>query len=449
MKNLSILIYFLLNSFMSYGDNPWDISKLYINPILSSNIDSTLSHLENDLDSNIIQNMKNIKNVPSAYWIDIKEKITIKNEFNETYYIEGIMNDALKTKSIVNFIVYNLPNRDCKAMASNGQICCNRSDKCKDYCSTSCQFSATECDDGLNEYISEYIDPLFELLSKDEYSSIVKILIIEPDSLPNCVTNLGMNGCSELTCDIYKKGITYTLNKFSKIPNVVMYLDAGHGGWLGWENNITKYLSLISELPYQFIRGFATNVANYQPIGSPCPMTERFYDFIQYCKTTEDDCCLDPCEFFDQYNIGNHEVNYAQLIYSFSKNLNLTSFNTDDGLPRIIIDTGRNGNPLTRTGAQQCKVWCNVNNAKIGTFPTIDTPLSNIIDAFVWLKTPGESDGCIDYNIQKRCKNPSKCVRYDSECGNYPQNFGYSKEQTCPPEAGHWFEDQFIQLNDY
>lgn len=47
-----------------------------------------------------------------------------------------------------------------------------------------------------------------------------------------------------------------------------MYLDAAHGGWLGWEENYVKYVSFIANMDFdiKLLRGFATNVANYQVV---------------------------------------------------------------------------------------------------------------------------------------------------------------------------------------
>jgi hypothetical protein len=57
-----------------------------------------------------------------AYWIDVKAKI----RGNTTNTVEGILRDA-STRSppeLVVLIFYDLPNRDCHAKASNGEICC-------------------------------------------------------------------------------------------------------------------------------------------------------------------------------------------------------------------------------------------------------------------------------------------------------------------------------------
>jgi cellulose 1,4-beta-cellobiosidase len=52
-----------------------------------------------------------------------------------------------------------------------------------------------------------------------------------------------------------------------------MYLDAAHGGWLGWSDNLLKYVSLLQSMDFDLssLRGFTTNVANYQPLGVMCP----------------------------------------------------------------------------------------------------------------------------------------------------------------------------------
>ncbi len=53
-----------------------------------------------------------------------------------------------------------------------------------------------------------------------------------------------------------------------------------------------------------------------------------------------------------------------------------------------VIDTSRNGN-----GAPPDGEWCDPSGRKIGRAPTLNTGESRI-DAFLWVKLPGESDGC-------------------------------------------------------
>lgn len=53
-----------------------------------------------------------------------------------------------------------------------------------------------------------------------------------------------------------------------------------------------------------------------------------------------------------------------------------------------VIDTSRNGN-----GAPADGEWCDPAGRKIGRAPTLDTGQAGI-DAYLWVKLPGESDGC-------------------------------------------------------
>ncbi|MEU8030720.1 glycoside hydrolase family 6 protein [Streptomyces sp. NPDC049099] len=53
-----------------------------------------------------------------------------------------------------------------------------------------------------------------------------------------------------------------------------------------------------------------------------------------------------------------------------------------------VIDTSRNGN-----GAPPDGQWCDPAGRKLGRAPTLDTGEARI-DAFLWVKLPGESDGC-------------------------------------------------------
>ena len=57
------------------------------------------------------------------------------------------------------------------------------------------------------------------------------------------------------------------------------------------------------------------------------------------------------------------------------------------GGKHFVIDTGRNGLGPTTDGQ-----WCNPAGRAIGARPTTATG-NALIDAFLWIKTPGESDG--------------------------------------------------------
>ena len=144
---------------------------------------------------------------------------------------------------VLPLVVYDLPERDCSALASNGEL--------------------SLANNGSALY-QGYIDDIAAQIKA--YSDVTFVLVIEPDSLANLVTNLSVQKCAN-AADAYKTLTEYAI-KTLNLKNVVMYLDAGHAGWLGWTANITPAAQLFAQI-YKAagspaaVRGLATNVANY------------------------------------------------------------------------------------------------------------------------------------------------------------------------------------------
>ena len=89
--------------------------------------------------------------------------------------------------------------------------------------------------------------------------------------------------------------------------------------------------------------------------------------------------------------------------------------------------------------------WCNQNNAGIGARPT-DQPLgaSSPIEAYVWIKPPGESDG--DYPTATHAHGDPHC---DPNGTNTDGNGGTYSTGSIPGfdvPAGQWFAAEFQML---
>ena len=108
------------------------------------------------------------------------------------------------------------------------------------------------------------------------------VAIIEPDSLPNVVTNQSLANCQTAT-QYYETGIEYALNKLHAIPNVYNYMDIAHSAWLGWPSNMSAtpavYNTVVKATTagYNSIDGFISDTANYTPVQEPflTPDAER------------------------------------------------------------------------------------------------------------------------------------------------------------------------------
>jgi len=176
---------------------------------------------------------------------------------------------------------------------------------------------------------------------------------------------------------------------------------------LGWPNNLASAATTFKNVLTlaggpQLIRGFATNTANYQALGS--------------MSSTND-----PCKLVGQYNMAIDEVHYVDLLNNALIAVGITG-------KGYVIDTSRNGVPTTRTA---CSNWCNIIGSGLGVRPTADTAFtgSTLIDAVHWAKVPGESDGVSDPNAP----------RYDRMCSSADSVAG-------APQAGQWFASYFLEL---
>ena len=121
--------------------------------------------------------MGQMLNTPSAYWVDRIARIGRSGDPTEDDTLENLLVDAARRSppQLVVVILYNMPNRDCHAYASNGEICCEHKPD------GSCEYlSDPTCRQGLETYKSRYVDAFAAALKR--HSSVPVVVVIEPDS---------------------------------------------------------------------------------------------------------------------------------------------------------------------------------------------------------------------------------------------------------------------------
>ncbi len=347
--------------------NPYVGARMYVNPDYAMAVQASLGAAPAAVRSAAAC----VARYPTSIWIDRIAKVP-----DVTRHLDAALAEQARgtTPVVTTFVVYDLPGRDCAAHASNGELTISSADQAR--------------------YRTEYIDRIAAAFRAHPGQRIAAI--IEPDSLPNLTTNLSVPACSAAQ-SAYRDGVAYAIRTLS-LPNVSLYLDAAHAGWLGWPDNRTRaamvYRSVLDAAGgVNLIRGFASNVANYTVLHEG---PERFgWD-------------SNPC---------HDETTYARL---FGEALSAAGVTHHDW----IIDTSRNGRGNIRA---QWGSWCNVQGAGLGERP-VAAPSSGI-DAYLWIKPPGESDGTTD----------RASPRYDDSCGNADATPG-------APEAGTWFSPYFYSL---
>lgn len=127
--------------------------------------------------------------------------------------------------------------------------------------------------------------------------------------------------------------LSYAVTKFKSLGQTAVYIDAGHAGWIA----PTTMANTLKNAGISQADGFSLNVSNF--------------------ATNSD------------------SISYGQQISAMV------------GGKHFVIDTSRNG-----TGPAANNEWCNPAGRALGSKPTTQTG-NALVDAFLWIKYPGESDG--------------------------------------------------------
>ena len=414
-------------------DNPFLGAQGYIDPDYVSSVKSSIDQA----DPSIKESMQVAANTPTAVWLDSIAAIDGSNGRRSTleqHLMNAVAQSKDQTTVLIPVVVYNLPNRDCSAKASNGTL-----------------FG----EQGLATYRTDFIDRIAALFADKRFAELRIVTILEPDSLPNLVTNKSVADCqSAFENGIYTRGISYALSKFGNIPNVYNYLDMGHSGWLGWDENraraVKLYIDVInSSGSIDNVQGVATNTSGYTPV-------EELY--LPNPDLKIGDLPIKSAEFY-RYNGFFDERDYAVALQSEFINAGAP------GHFGVLIDTSRNGwgsqdRPtearrsrnintyvntarIDRRPARQN--WCNQNGAGMGERPAANPFNDNIVHAFLWIKPPGESDGTSD---STQTEPDAEGKRFDPGCDPAGKSAsGYATGAIAnAPAAGRWFHQHFEML---
>jgi endoglucanase len=157
------------------------------------------------------------------------------------------------------------------------------------------------------------------------------VVVLEPDAVPLLEQCLSKADQGE-RLELIARAVAI----LSARPGVSVYIDAGHSGWI----TVPLMADRLKRAGIERARGFALNTSNYR----------EDEELLKYGK-----------DLIDALGIDTH----------------------------FIIDSSRNGNGPAPPGDED---WCNPEGRALGRAPTAQTSEPGL-DAFVWIKRPGESDG--------------------------------------------------------
>ncbi|MGO9053691.1 MAG: glycoside hydrolase family 6 protein [Streptosporangiaceae bacterium] len=160
------------------------------------------------------------------------------------------------------------------------------------------------------------------------------IIIVEPDGLPDIVRDC----LSPAQAAERYQLLRYAMQRLGALPQARVYLDAGNPGMF---TNPSQLAGPLERAGLRYGRGFSANVSNFQ---------------------------------------------WTPVVVAWSQQL-------ERALGRkagAVIDTSRNGRgPYTGPDAPQ---WCNPPGRALGPAPRLN-PGPDGVDAYLWIKDPGASDG--------------------------------------------------------
>lgn len=269
------------------GGNVFAERSLYVDP--ESGAAEAAAQAEADGDTEAADVYRRVAEVPQGIWLTPEELPPGQVGPAVTAIVEA----ADEAGHVPVLVVYGIPDRDCTGGFSAG---------------------------GLS---AEQYGPWVDEIATAAGGGDGAVVIVEPDALAGAVD------CDDLSqrVDLIRAAVDSL-----REAGVTTYVDAGHSDW----RRPTEIAPLLEEVGVGTVRGFATNVSNFQ--------------------TDED------------------ERAYADRLVELL-----------GGDPHYVIDRGRNGNGSTDD-------WCNPPGRAFGDRPGFvddGTPL----DAFLWVKPVGESDG--------------------------------------------------------
>jgi len=307
------------------------------------------------------------------------------------------------------------------------------------------------------------------------------VVILEPDSLGIIPYNTTIFGATDSCMPTVTDATGATVpapgatsdNRYAELqgaiatlaasaPNAAIYLDGTHSAWLGVGEAAFRIhkAGFDPNTGAQLVKGFFVNVSNFQPTDQ----LTQFGTWVSQCieaATAGASWALGHFDFCpSQYDPA---TNYTTVNYTpaFEASVTASLVNMLDGavatMP-FVIDTSRNGRgtldtdpygaapydqPASVIATLNAGDWCNPPGAGAGLRPTASTGVS-LVDAYLWVKVPGESDGSCAINGGARA--------WDFTAYNPWNVTGEGQNLFDPlwgmvdPAAGAWFQAQALQL---
>jgi endoglucanase len=363
--------------------------------------------------------------VPRAVWLTSGTPAEVSSTVLTT------LREAHMQRAVSVMVLYNIPGRDCGSYSAGG------AENTADY--------------------EAWIDAIATAIGGQQ-----AVIVLEPDALADLPSDCGYNptlvDIPQATADRFTQ-INYAVTKLESGPHTLVYLDAGNSHWQAVPIMATR----LVQAGIQNAQGFFTNVSNY--------------NLNNY--ETKYDTWVSECIAFGQdpeqggWKLGNYSYCASQYYSPFGavdpNNIATWGYtdewyqqNMGTAVPttHFLVDTSRNGQgpldasiyaaapynqpaPVVTTLTNGS--WCNPPARGLGTHPTANTGVS-LLDAYLWVKTPGQSDGTCDAAGGARAWNYTDYTQAGWPADAAGQAVFDPLWGLDDPIAGAWFPQQALDL---
>jgi endoglucanase len=349
-------------------------------------------------------------NTPQAVWLTKGTPAEVRSEAQRAVLMAKAQN------TVPTVVVYNVPGRDCSQYSSGGAA-----------------------DDAAYR---AWADGVALGIAKGDTVTVV----IEPDGLAllpsDCAPGTYPAGKAP-TDEGRIADITYVSQAIERAnPKALVYLDSGHSGW----QNVGKISERLVRAQVQQFQGLALNTSNYQYTAN----LKQYGTWISECITYA--TVVKPGDYGscgDQYWSGGPANDFTGVALDPMKEWSDTAtdptantagvnsryaaaLGTVKPTEHFVLDTSRNGQgpwaPAAGTSYPDPQTWCNPPGRGLGDTPQAQPDKAfPLLDAYLWVKTPGQSDGSCNRGIAGSTTDP--------EWGGITD-----------PAAGAWFPQQALEL---
>ncbi|WP_066516359.1 glycoside hydrolase family 6 protein [Curtobacterium ammoniigenes] len=336
--------------------------------------------------------------------------------------VRQVAQEAAGKRTVPTLVVYNVPGRDCSQYSSGG----------------------ASSDAAYRTWADGFASGL-------THQQRV-VVIVEPDGLanlpadcPGAYTNPGTypNPAPGTATAGRIADIAYAAKVIgASDPNALVYLDAGNSAW----HNVGDITRRLEDAGVASTQGFSLNVSNYQWSANSNSYGTWISDCIAYTTTVK---VGDFGSCGDQYWSGGPANNWQGVALDSARQWSSTAADPTANTAGIdsryaselagtaatthfVVDTSRDGQgPWTPPAGKYTgdpQTWCNPPGTGLGARPDAHPSTAfPLLDANLWVKTPGESDG--------QCNRSVSGSTTDPEWGGITD-----------PAAGAWFPQAALQL---